>query len=147
MVPSYAALVPHEHRSEANKLTDQQQAFVEAYVANGGNATKAALAAGYAKASASVTASRTLRLPHVQQELQKQMVAAIGLAAVPAIQRVKGLMRTAKSDYVKLEAARDLLDRAGFKPPDRVAVALDAGLSVSFDIAPKGGGVQNTQDE
>ena len=59
--------------------------------------------------------------------------------------------KSARSDYVRLEAAKDLLDRAGFKPPDKQLVKLSGDLSVSFDIAPQPidvterGGLENSE--
>ena len=50
------------------KLTKRQSALVEAYVANGGNVTKAAQEAGYAAGdSGRVTAQKSMKLAHVQQ--------------------------------------------------------------------------------
>ena len=41
----------------------------------------------------------------------------------------------AKSEYVQLEASKDILDRAGFKAPDK-HMHLHAGdISVSIDLA------------
>ena len=53
-------------------LTKKQRAFVNAYLGNGGNATQAALKAGYAKASAHTTAHKMLKLPKIQKLLSKQ---------------------------------------------------------------------------
>ncbi len=120
-------------------LTERQAAFAEAYVANGGKLKAAAIAAGYPAKGAQVEASRLIRNPKIQQAIARQTMQEIGLSAAPALMQVKRLMRTAKSDYVKLEASRDILDRAGFKPPDRMAVQVDAELHVTFDIGLEGG--------
>lgn len=116
---------------EKKALTAKQAAFVREYVANGGVVGAAAEAAGYAAPN---EGSRLLTNPNVISEIQKQMLAAIGTHAVSALDTVAKLSRSAKSDYVRLEASRDLLDRAGFKPPDRIDHRLDGQLSVSFDI-------------
>ena len=50
---------------KSNGLTGKQQAFVAAYLANGFNATKAAISAGYAPGSAYAEGSRLLRNPKV----------------------------------------------------------------------------------
>jgi len=45
------------------------------------------------------------------------------------------LARGAKSEYVQLEASKDILDRAGFKPPDR-HMHLHAGdIAVQIDLS------------
>lgn len=43
------------------KLTQKQKAFADEYIINGGNATQAAIKAGYSKKTADVTASKLLR--------------------------------------------------------------------------------------
>ena len=58
-------------------LTSRQEAFCQAYVANGGNGTQAAIDAEYSVAGASVQASRMLRNAKViarVRELQRQAV-------------------------------------------------------------------------
>ena len=119
-----------------SRLTDKQTAFVHEYVLNGGRAEDAAIAAGYAKASARSEASRILKLPHIQQELVRETLTRLGLAAPQALSTVMRLSEGARSEYVQLQAAQDLLDRAGFRPPDRVDHRVDASLTVTFDIAP-----------
>lgn len=114
-----------------SKLTDKQAAFVSAYIASGGVVGLAAQTAGYASDN---EGSRLLKNPNVINEIQKQMLAAIGTHAVSALDTMVKLSRSAKSDYVRLEASRDILDRAGFKPPDRIDHRVDGTLSVSFDI-------------
>jgi phage terminase small subunit len=128
------------HTTEAlpteTNLTEKQQAFVSAYVASGGRVAKAAEAAGYAAPN---EGSRLLRNPNVLKAIQQAVMDDLGSAAVSALSAVKRLVRSANSEYVKLEAAKDILDRAGFKPPERVAVAIAGDLKVSFDIAPQSG--------
>lgn len=50
-------------------LTEQQALFVETYVRNGFNGTKAAITAGYSKKSAGVQASKLLTVPKIQDYL------------------------------------------------------------------------------
>ena len=55
-------------------------------------------------------------------------------ATVAAAKMVR-LASGAKSEYVQLEASKDILDRAGFKAPDK-HMHLHAGdISVSIDLA------------
>ena len=61
-----------------------------------------------------------LRNPLVQQAILRATQKRIGLLAVPALQTVAELSSGARSEYVRLEASKDLLDRAGFQPPERV---------------------------
>lgn len=129
-------------------LSDKQAAFVEHYVTTGGKVGLASSRAGYASRT---TGSQLLRDPKIIKAIQERMVDSIGVSAVAALGTVVKLAKSARSDYVRLEAARDLLDRAGFKPPDRQLVKLSGDLSVSFDIAPQGitighGGVEKEEE-
>ena len=116
------------------KLSDKQQEFVRWYVATGGKVGVSSTKAGYATKN---EGSRLLRNPSILKAINEDMVNAIGTHAVSALNTVARLSKTARSDYVRLEAAKDLLDRAGFKPPDKQLIKLAGDLSVSFDIAPQ----------
>ena len=122
-------------RSDTVPLTPKQDAFCDEYVANGGKGTAAAKAAGYAEASAHVEANRLLKNPLILQEIYKRTAIAIGASAPKALAQIIGLSSTAKSDYVKLEASKDLLDRAGLKAPERVDHRLDGELKISIDLS------------
>ena len=120
----------------AKSLTAKQTALVDTLVANGCSISEAAEAAGYAKGeSGRVTAHKTLRLPHVQQYMLVRVGEALGLNATVAASKLLQLARGAKSEYVQLEASKDILDRAGFKPPDR-HMHLHAGdIAVQIDLS------------
>ena len=65
----------------------------------------------------------------------KKMSESIGLSATTASHRILTLAKGAKSEYVQLEASKDILDRAGFKAPDK-HMHLHAGeIKVSIDLA------------
>jgi predicted esterase len=115
-------------------LTQKQQRFVSEYLQNGGNQTAAALSAGYSEGAAADMASRMVRNPLIQQAIQRETLTAIGLSVAPALHRVVTLIDHARSDYVKLEAAKDVLNRAGFAAPQRVDHRLDQSLTVHFDL-------------
>lgn len=53
-------------------LTRKQQKFIDVYLANGFNATRAARLAGYSERSATVTASRLLTKPGVKDEIDRR---------------------------------------------------------------------------
>ena len=116
-------------------LTFKQRKLVDTLVTEGCSIAKASQLAGYAKGeSGRVTASRTLRLPKVQEYFNSK-VAEIGrLGAIPAVQTIVRLATEAKSDYVKLEASKDILDRAGFKAPDKVQHSVGGNLSIKIDL-------------
>jgi hypothetical protein len=121
--------------AKAKKLTPRQEAFVQAFVANGGKVRDAATEAGYAtNDSGRKTAYKTLKLPHVQQRMFEVTAEAFGKHAITALATVSKLSKSAKSEYVQLEASKDLLDRAGFKPIDRSQVQVAGDIRVSIDL-------------
>ena len=117
------------------KLTKRQMALVDVMVAEGLKTSEAAAKAGYADGkSGYVSAHRTLRLPHVQQYMMQRVTEQLGLNATVAAAKVMHLARGAKSEYVQLQAAQDILDRAGFKPIDRSQVQVAGDIRVSIDL-------------
>lgn len=121
---------------EKQKLTAKQMALVDHLVATGGSLKAAAEAAGYAKGeSARVNASKTVRLPHVQSYMMQRIAETIGLNAAGAAAQVMKLASGAKSEYVQLEASKDILDRAGFKPIDRSQLQVAGDIKVSIDLS------------
>lgn len=116
------------------ELTTKQRRFVHAFIRGDLTQGEAARAAGYTESVSDTVASRLMRNPLIQQAIQRETLKAIGIAAVPALRAVVALVRDAKSDYVKLEAAKDLLDRAGFAAPQRASERLDTSLTVHFDF-------------
>ena len=117
------------------KLTDKQLALVDTLVAEGCSIAKAAELAGYAAGeSGRVSAHRALKQPHVQQYMHQRMSETFGLSATGALATVRRLSQGAKSEYVQLEASKDLLDRAGYKPIDRSQVQVAGDIRVSIDL-------------
>lgn len=79
-------------------------------------------------------AYRTLKLPHVQRYMLNQTAAYLGHGALIAASKMVKLSQGAKSEYVQLEASKDILDRTGFKPPDRAQVQVDHQVTVNIDL-------------
>jgi|TARA_R100000742_G_C4166918_1_gene6535 phage terminase small subunit len=117
------------------KLTEKQTKLVDTLVAIGCSIKQASQEAGYAKGeSGRVSAMKALKQPHVQQYMMQQISSSIGVSATIASNRVLRLATDAKSEYVQLEASKDILDRAGFKSPER-HMHLHAGeVKVSIDL-------------
>ena len=55
------------------KLTTKQDAFVKAYLLNGGNATQAAIRAGYSAKTAGWIGNQQLAKTHISAEIAKRM--------------------------------------------------------------------------
>jgi len=116
--------------------TAKQRALVDALVANGCSITEAAGLAGYASGeSGRVTASKSLRLAHVQSYMMQRVAETMGVSATIAAAKLVQLARGAKSEYVQLEASKDILDRAGFKAPERHMHMHAGDISVSIDLS------------
>ena len=126
--------VPQNIESPSGKLTAKQNQFIDAYVANGGNGSAAARDAGYAESSAHVEANRALKNPLIVHEIFRRTALAIGAALPKALNTVVRLSESAKSEYVQLEASRDLLDRAGMKAPEKIDHRLDGEFRVTIDL-------------
>lgn len=122
-------------KTENDELTDKQRKLVDTIVATGCSITEAAKSAGYSTGDGGrVTASRTLRIPKVQNYMMKQIANTVGLGAVHASRKMVDLSMNARSEYVQLEASKDILDRVGIRAPDKVQHTLDANLSVNIDL-------------
>ena len=120
-------------------LTDKQRQLVDTIVATGCSIKEAAEKAGYSskgsKEAARVSASRTLRLPKVQSYMQQRIAQTLGLGAVSASKRLIELSTGARSEYVQLEASRDILDRVGLKAPDKIAHNLQGDIKINIDLS------------
>lgn len=121
--------------TDITKLTEKQMALVDTLVAEGCSVKEAAGKAGYAQGeSGRVSASRALRTPHVQSYMMQRVTESLGLNATVAAAKMLKLAHGAKSEYVQLEASKDILDRAGFKAVDK-QMHLHAGeIKVSIDL-------------
>ncbi|NEU27029.1 terminase small subunit [Paenibacillus polymyxa] len=127
-------------------LSPKQLVFVQEYLRHN-NITAAAKAAGYSEKSAHVQGSRMLKNDKVKQYLNKneqnlnrdlrEMFVA---DAVKAYEVMKDIMNDPTAQHKdRLSAAKDLLDRAGYKATDKivadvnsegtVTVVFDAGMS------------------
>ena len=122
--------------ADSSPITAKQRRLVDTLVATGCSIKKASEVAGYATGeSGRVSASKALRRPNVQAYLMLQVSESIGLNATKASHRLLKLSQDAKSEYVQLEASKDILDRAGFKAPDKHQhhVAGDIKVTISLD--------------
>jgi len=116
-------------------LTGLQDSFVDAYVENGGNALQATKTAGYSETSARGLAGKLMKDPKILQEIYRRTVSRMAVLAPGALAKVQKLSENARSEYVQLEASRDLLDRAGMKAPDRVDHRVAGDVRVTIDLS------------
>ena len=121
-----------------SELTDKQKALVDTIVATGCSIKEASKSAGYSskvsEEAGRVSASRTLRLPKVQKYMAMRIADTLGLGAVSASKRLIELSSGARSEYVQLEASRDILDRVGLRAPEKVKHSFEGDIKVNIDL-------------
>lgn len=111
-------------------LTAKRQKFVQEFVKTG-NATEAALnsfkiANGNRNVAAAV-GSEVLSTPNVRKLIESY--------AANAAKRVEALAESAKSEYVKLSANQDILDRAGLQPIEEKVAQQNIVIMISGDAS------------
>ena len=95
--------------------TVKQETFIEQYCLHG-NAAKAASTAGYSSPKQRGYELKN-KFAHQIEERQKKMLQD----CVPgAIMQLQSLVTDAESESVKLGAIKDVLDRAGLKPTEKI---------------------------
>ena len=119
---------------KTTELTTRQQAFIDNLLTNGGTATQCAIKAGYSKKSAKVEASRLLKQDKVLKALQTQAMKSLGYRSISALDTVSNLSQNANSEYVRLEASKDILDRAGIRNEESNQTNLGNAIQVNIDL-------------
>jgi hypothetical protein len=116
-------------------LTQKQTALVDTLVAKGCSIKQASAEAGYAEGeSGRVSAMKALKQPHVQQYMMSQVSNAIGINATIATAKIMKLANGAKSEYVQLEASKDIKDRAGYKATEKHMQMHAGDIKVNIDL-------------
>ncbi len=110
----------------ASKLRGKQRAFADSYMSNGENGTQACRDAGYKgnQKTLGVVAVENLAKPSVKKLIESY--------APKAALRVEELCAQEKNLNVALGAAKDILDRAGYKPVDKQATAIQGDINISW---------------
>ena len=123
-----------KHSSEKTKISGKAKSLVDTLVATGCTITEASKVAGYKGNSARVSASRMLRKPEVQAYMMQEINRSLGLNSAKASAKLVALSQGAKSEYVQLEASKDILDRAGFKAPEKHQHLVGGDFSINIDL-------------
>ena len=98
-----------------NMRTGKQELFVEQYCLTG-NATRAAELAGYGSPKQRGYELKNKFALEIEERTRKMIQ-----DCVPgALSQLKSLAEDAESESVRLGAVKDILDRAGMKPADRI---------------------------
>jgi hypothetical protein len=116
-----------------DQLTTRQSRFIDNLLAGGVSAKQCAIDAGYSERSAKVEASRLLKNSKVLHILHQRAKKVLGVRAITALQTVSNLSQNANSEYVRLEASKDLLDRAGLREETDSTQQLN-NIQVNIDL-------------
>ena len=68
------------------------------------------------------------------QALQTQAMKSLGYRSISALDTVSNLSQNANSEYVRLEASKDILDRAGIRTEDSQQTQLGNAIQVNIDL-------------
>ena len=98
-------------------LTDKQDIFIKEFSLTG-NATQSAIKAGYSPRT-SYAKGHTLK-SQFAREIEDETRRLIQGAIPGALAQIVDLAASAQSEAVRLQAAKDILDRAGLKPTERI---------------------------
>lgn len=113
-------------------LTEQRKRFIEEYIKlNCKNATLAAKNAGYSPNTAHSQASNIMKdnetrqyLEERKEQIRHELQESFVFEAKEAFNVMSRIMRDAAAkDSDRINAAKDFLDRAGFKPKEKVEVS------------------------
>lgn len=120
-----------------NKLTDKQQRFVEAY---DGNATQAAIAAGYSEKSAEKLGHDLLKIPKVVAAIQKRQNKAVRPLIANREARQKFWTETMLDPEAKMPdrlKASELLGKSEGDFLDRIQHSGNVVMDMLFSEAPE----------
>ncbi len=87
--------------STRSKLPSRQKLFVEKYIANGMNGSRAAVEAGYSPKTARVTASQLLTKPNIKSEVSRRIREVLTDTEVMTLQWLKQVKSIAEYDMRK----------------------------------------------
>tara|TARA_A100000172_G_C3037478_1_gene109026 strand:- start:153 stop:530 length:378 start_codon:yes stop_codon:yes gene_type:complete len=116
-------------------LTQRQSRFIDNLLAGSDSAKQCAIDAGYSVRSAKVEACRLLKNDKVLQELHLRSKKVLGVKAITALHTVSNLSANANSEYVRLEASKDILDRVGMRDDTTNGTQLTNAIQVNIDLS------------
>jgi len=130
------------------EATEQQKRFIDEFIRmRENNQTQAAINAGYSPKSAASQSSQLLKNPKVIEylnEKKSEMEQMLRQEFMYDALEARKVMYEIMNDYeapenVRLSAAKDFLDRAGFKPVDKQETTLHGEIDIgaTADIVDK----------
>ncbi len=105
-----------------NGLTERYNRFVEEYLSNDNDATKAAITAGFSKNSAKQAATRLLNHPGIQKVLEKRrkdLAIKTDITREYVLNGLKQIFDFTDNDKTKIAAAVEINRMCGFNEPEK----------------------------
>lgn len=117
-------------------LTEKQRRFCDEYIKDH-NATQAAIRAGYSERTASTSGYRNINNDEIKAEIDNrrdELRIRLQQQFISDAERARGIMFDIMNNddsppAVRFNAAKDFLDRAGFKPTDKVEHSGELSIS------------------
>lgn len=127
------------------KLTTKQDKFVKAYLLNGGNATQAAISAGYSETSARFVGAENLTKPNIKEYLlisQKKSDEHFAWSKSEKLKVLENIMSIAtKADpekgMINMAAATAALKEHNLMQGDNAPIETNNNIKVSSTLASK----------
>lgn len=119
-------------------LNTRQERFAQEYWKTG-HGTNSAIAAGYSKKSAHTQANLLLnnikvqdRIKELEEQSRSELQQQFSRDAIKARKIMFNIMENDEApEHVRLSAAKDFLDRAGFKPVEKQETTLSGGVDIN----------------
>jgi phage terminase small subunit len=115
-------------------LNTRQKALVDILISEGCSVSEASKLAGYKDSTSGCQGYATLKKSHVMEYMYQQIQESFGINSLKAQKTLSRLSQSAKSEYVQMESAKDILDRAGFKAPDKHQHQIVGDFKVHIDL-------------
>lgn len=113
------------------RISAKLEAALEAFVTSDMTIAKAAETAGLSREHF----SRSLRKPHVQERVVQMLRSQLVLHGAKAVESLSRNLN-ARSEYVQVMAASQLLDRAGFSSKNALGLHRQAGdVTIHIDLS------------
>lgn len=111
------------YEMDDNGLTEMQNTFVREFVRNcPDNGAEAARRAGYSELRADKAAWELTHNPKVQAAMRKEQDQLHADTAPLAFATLKLLLQPTSNDSVRFQAAKDILDRCGYRPVEKLVI-------------------------
>lgn len=130
-MPDYLMKGRKVGRPRKKKATERQRKFAREYIATG-NIEQAGRNSDYKNTQA------LMKNPVVQEEIEKyrkKVEDKFIVRAEEMSEQLYNLILTTESDSVKLNAIKDWLDRAGFKPVDKSQITSEKIISAESKVS------------